>query len=200
MDMSTAKNVAFAVFLLGTACLIFANRKRLRSFLQPEKKKKSQRSKKKTGNAMTEVCQTFLMYAENFQGLYEPMYRASIGAISQERMMNVLAEWDIRMNNIGQDAVCLKSWWATVITNCDRLSNLELQDRSRLVVEMIQSCGIIRDDLTEMVAKKDTGMYYHLSDGDRLLVGQQLRIESPCWYLPSCPVRVIEKGYCEIIK
>ena len=197
MDMSTAKNVAIVALLLGTAYLAYVNRKQLLRILRPRQEKKPKR--RETGNAMTEVCQAFLMYADNFQGLLETMYKASVGAISEERKRNVLREWDIRMKNISQIPIGLKSWWSTVIVDCETLSDKELQERAQQVVQMILSCGIVRDEQTEMVAQEDTSMYYENSDGCKLVAGQKLRIESPCWYLPGNPVRIIEKGYCGMI-
>lgn len=199
MEMSTVKNVAIVALLLGTAYLAYVNRKQLLRILRPQPEKKPKRRKRETGNAMTEVCKFFLMYADNFQGLLETMYKASVGTISVERKRNVLREWDIRMKNIAQIPMGLKSWWSTVIADCETSSDKKLQGRTQQVIQMIQSCGIVRDEHTEIVAQDDTCMYYENSSGNKLVAGQKLRIESPCWYLPGTPVRIIEKGYCEII-
>jgi len=59
--------------------------------------------------------------------------------------------------------------------------------------------GIIRDDRKELIVREDTSMYYQQSNGVPLNIGKQIRVESPCWYLPTTPVRVLEKGYCEIV-
>ena len=64
---------------------------------------------------------------------------------------------------------------------------------------MIKKCGIIRDDRKELIVREDTSMYYQQSNGVPLNIGKQIRVESPCWYLPTTPVRVLEKGYCEIV-
>ena len=200
MDMSTAKNVVIVAVLLGTAYLAYTNRKQLLGILRPERKKKPKRRETKTGNAMNEVCQAFLMYANDFQGVFEPIYQASVGAISFERMRNVLKEWDIRMKNIAQAPIGLKSWWSTMVADSDTLAAKELQERCQQIVQMIQASGIIRDERTEIVAKEDTGMYYQEANGATIENEQRLHIDSPCWYLPSNPVRIIEKGYCEIIK
>lgn len=197
MDMSTAKNVAIVALLLGTAYLAYVNRKQLLRILRPQQEKKPKR--RETGNAMTEVCQAFLMYADNFQGLLETMYKASVGVISEERKRNVLREWDIRMKNIAQAPIGLKSWWSTVIADCETMSDKELLERAQQIIQIIQSCGIVRDDRSEIVAEEDTGIYYQHATGNKLISGQTLRIESPCWYLPCKPVRIIEKGYCEIL-
>ncbi len=199
MDMSTAKNVAIVALLLGTAYLAYVNRKQLLRILRPQQEKKPKRRERVTGNAMNEVGQVFLMYVDNFQDLLETMYKASVGAISEERTRNVLREWDIRMKNIAQAPIGLKSWWSTVIVDSETLTDKERQGRAKLVVQMILSCGIVRDEQTEMVAQEDTCMYYENSDGSKLVAGQKLQIESPCWYLPGNPVRIIEKGYCEMI-
>lgn len=199
MDMSTVKNVAIVALVLGTAYIAYANRKRLLRLLVSEKSKKPNRRVKDTSDAMKEVCQAFLMYADNFQGLFETMYKASVGSISHERMKNALMEWDIRMSNIAQAPIGLRSWWATIIADSDNLMDKEMQDRARSVIQMIQSCGIVRDDRTEIVAAEDTGMYYQQADGEKWNVGHKLSVESPSWYLPSNPVRIIEKGYCKTL-
>jgi len=199
MDMSTAKNVAIFALLLGTAYLAYVNRKQLFRILRPQLKKKPKRRERETGNAMAEVCQAFLMYADNFQGLFETMYKASVGAISEERKMNVLREWDIRMKNIAQAPIGLKSWWSTVVANIESLTNDDLQERAIQVINMIKSCRIIRDDRKEIFANEDTSMFYQNQDGKTWKVGQRLQVDSPCWYMQSNPVRIIEKGYCEIL-
>lgn len=191
--------IVIVILLSGTAYLVYVNRNHLLKILQPSHKKKLKSSDRNTGNAMIEVCQDFLMYADSFQGIFETMYKASLGVISHERLCNVLKEWDIRMGNIGQAPFCLKSWWATVITDCETLSNKELQERAQLVIQMIQLCNIIRDDQIEIVAKDDTNLYYQDSSGNQFESGQKLRIESPCWYLNGNPIRIIDKGYCEIV-
>lgn len=149
-------------------------------------------------NSMKEVCRYFLMYADSFQGLYETMYQVSVGSISTERMSNALIEWDVRMSSIAHIPTPLRSWWSTIIINHDHLSNLEMQKRACNLIEMIKSSGIIRDSQNEFIAQQDTNMYYQTSDGTTWSLGQKLCIDSPCWYLPSTPVRIIEKGYCEI--
>lgn len=198
MDMGTVKNVAIVALVLGTAYIAYTNRKRLLNFLSGRNEKPRKREKE-TSNAMKEVCQAFLMYADNFQGLFETMYKASVGSISHERTRNILREWDIRMGNIAQAPIGLTSWWATVIVDDDKLTDKELQNRAQGVVQMILSCGIVRDDRTEFMAVEDTGMYYQHIDGDKWNVGQKLCVESPSWYLPSNPVRIIEKGYCRTL-
>lgn len=198
MDMGTVKNVAIVALVLGTAYIAYTNRKRLLNFLSGRNEKPRKREKE-TSNAMKEVCQAFLMYADNFQGLFETMYKASVGSISHERTRNILREWDIRMGNITQAPIGLTSWWATVIVDDDKLTDKELQNRAQGVVQMILSCGIVRDDRTEFMAVEDTGMYYQRIDGDKWNVGQKLCVESPSWYLPSNPVRIIEKGYCRTL-
>ena len=64
---------------------------------------------------------------------------------------------------------------------------------------MIENCGILRDEKTELVADKNTNLYYQHVDGIMFELEQRLMVESPCWYMPTNPVRIIEKGYCELI-
>lgn len=191
--------VIVAILIVGIAYLVYANRKRLSGILYFHREKNPKGREKNKRDAMTEVYEAFLMYADNFQGLYEPLYKASQGSISQERMKNILIEWDLRMNNIRKAPISLKSWWATIISDSENIDVNELQTRANSIVQMILSAGIIRDGRHDLVASQETSLYYLNSMGEHWEKGQILRIESPCWYLPCTPVRIIEKGYCEII-
>lgn len=198
--MSTLKNLALLAVVCGSAYVLYRNRKTL---LQLFTNRRADVNPKKDNQiiskAMQEVCQAFIVYADNFQGLYEPLYKASQGVISQERKYNLLTEWNIRMNNIMQIPIGLKSWWTTIVANLETLSDEELQKRATLVWEMIKSSGIIRDNRKELTAEDDTSMYYQNAEGKIWEVGQKLHIDSPCWYIQSTTVRVVEKGYCDII-
>lgn len=196
--MSVFKNITIAAILAGgIACLAYAYRKWM---LRPRNSNHESGKKAHTADdALTEVCQNFLMYADNFQGLYEPMYKVSVGSISQERMKNILMEWDIRMGNISNAPISLKSWWATMIAGYEDLPANELQKRATSIVQMIFTAGIVRDDRKDLVASQDTVMYYHNPEGIKWEKGQKLHVEAACWYMPCVPVRIIEKGFCEII-
>lgn len=199
METSTIKNILSAAVILGGACLVYVNRKKLyRLFTSHNTKEKAIHTNDKV-DTMSDVYKSFIMYADTFQGLYEPMFKASIGKISQERIKNVLTEWNIRMTSIKNIPIGLRGWWSTVIENKDMLSYNELQARSQKVIDMIKNCGIIRDNQSELVAEDDTNLYYQHADGIVFKAGQKLCVESSCWYLPSTPVRIIEKGYCEIL-
>ena len=195
MDMSTVKNLAIAIVLIGAVCLTYVNRGRLKKFLF-RNSRESINGNPQTVNALKEVCQSFIMFADNFQGIYEPMFKASMGEISFERKKNVLIEWDIRINNIGKLPITLKGWWSTIIANLSSLPDDELQKRAILVIDMIKSCNIIRDKRTDLAVDETTLLYYQRSDGGALVIGQNVHVETPCWYLDSTPVRILEKGYC----
>lgn len=197
MEMSTIKSLATTAVVLGGVCLLYINRKRLAKLFTSHTV--DRKPVKQNDDVMVEVCKAFIMYADIFQGLYEPLHKASIGCISQERIKNILTEWNIRMTSIQHIPIGLRGWWTTVIANKDALSYNELQIRSQKVIQMIENCGIIRDKQSELVAESDTNQYYQNVDGIKIEVGQNLHIESPCWYMQSEPVRIIEKGYCEIL-
>ena len=196
MNKSTNKIVESVTMLWEFIYSLVINIKRI---LQPGVDENSERKDVEINEAMTKVCESFLMFANNFQGVYEPMYKASVGGISLERMRNVLRTWDIRMGNICQPPICLRCWWATVVADSDTLAVQDLQERCQQVVQMILESGIVRDDKNEFVASTDTGVYYQELDNRKIERGQNLRVDSPCWYLPSNPIRIIEKGYCELI-
>lgn len=200
MDMDTGKKAfALVVILCGATYVVYKNRVRIRKFVKRYLDKKHAKNHIFANNAMTDVCNAFIIYASNFQGIFEPMFKASQGIISKERKYNTLVEWNIRMDNISKAPVCLTGWWATVIAGKETLSDEELQCRASMVMEMLAAAGIVRDDRQTLVTMADTSMYYQSSDNLSWTVGQELRIESPCWYIPCSPVRILEKGYCEII-
>lgn len=200
MEMGTIKNLLWATAVLGCASVLYFNKERLRGLLTSLRKSKdSQATKEQSGDAINEVYKDFLMYADNFEGLYEPLYKASVGSISLERMKNLLTEWNIRMENIQGAPVGLRYWWSTIIDRKNELSYNELQTCSKKIIQMIRNCGIIRDEASEIIAQDDTNLYYQHIDDLKFETGQKLHVESPCWYLPSNPVRIIEKGFCEIL-
>lgn len=163
-----------------------------------EAKHESQKEppKKLEHEVSSEVCHAFLMYADNFRGLYETVHKASTGKISLERMQNVFTEWNIRMDNIPNMSTPLKCWWEDVFDGQKPLNKEELQLHLQGIVQMIESCGIIRDDRKELVVQEDTSLYYQSIDDEAWSIGQTRSVETPCWYLPCQPVRVLEKGYC----
>lgn len=199
--MNTFKHVAIAATVAALAGVAYylCRDKIGNLFNQESEPEPPQKKKNNPEDAMKELGRAFLRYADNFQGLYEPMYKASIGAISFERMRNVLTEWDIRIGNIGNIPISLKSWWSTVWTDNGKISDEKLQERAQEVIRMISSSGIIRDDRTELTAEADTDRFYQPSSDEKWTEGQKLRVETPCWYIQTTPVRIIEKGYCIII-
>lgn len=214
-NVNTFKKIMPMAILLGCASIVYWKREDIKKFISSKKDVINKKGlfklfpSKNTApfdeeigevyTAMADVQKAFLMYADNFRGLYETMHKGAMGIISQERTKNVLTEWDIRMENIPNIPIELKSWWATVKIGDESLPYDELQNRAKEVIEMIKNCGVVRDNRSEFVAEEDTSLYYQESNDAELVVGQKLHIDSPCWYMATEPVRIIEKGYCEII-
>lgn len=199
MENSTIYNIISAS-LIGGAGLVYVSQKRLRRLFEPRKRNHGN-SRDMAGNddAMNKVYKSFIMYADVFQGIYEPMFQASSGKVSQERIKNVFTEWDIRMNSIKNIPIELRGWWSTIIANKDVLPYEKLQQQAVKVIRLVEQSGIIRDQQLEMFADNNTNQYYQHVDGIVFELGQRLRVESPCWYISTNPVRIIEKGYCEIL-
>lgn len=200
------KSLALIALAAGGGALVaYAYRDKLKEIINPKGGKKSgkkpadNKQRSKSDNAMTDVCNAFVEYAENFSGLYETMYKASIGTISMERKRNLLTEWDLRMDNLVKAPGCLKGWWASVVIDKDSLTDEELQHCAQQILDMVLACKIVRDQRNELVADADTAQYYLCEDGSSWEVGQKLRVKSPCWYIPCSPPRILEKGYCEIV-
>lgn len=201
MEMSTIKNIVTAAVVIGGVYLVYANRKRLQNLFGT--RKTDTVNGRVGGNdivdPMSGVYKNFILYADIFQGLYEPMFKASVGSISQERIKNVFAEWNVRMKGIKNISIELRGWWSTIIDDKITLTSNELQKRAEQVVNMIENCCILRDERSELVADNNTNLYYQHVDGIMFEQGQKLRVESPCWYMPTNPIRIIEKGYCELL-
>jgi len=197
MEESTLKNIVTIAAVFGGAWLVYANRHKLHDIFVS---RKSVRRKEVHGHdAMSDVRGSFVAYADIFQGLYEPMFKASVGEVSQERMKNVITEWDIRMNTIKNIPIGLRGWWSTIVDNKDALSYNELQVRAVNVMRMLEQSGIVRDSHSYLTADNETNRYYQHIDGVAFESGQKLHVESACWYMHGNPVRIIEKGYCEIV-
>jgi len=197
--MKVIKIFLILVLLSGILCYVYVNRKKLIALIRSFRDEKSQLIPPIRQITASEEGKAFIFYADNFQGLYETLYKASQGVISAERMKNVLTEWDIRMGNISQAPASLSQWWSTLIAGYDSSTGEELQSRAQLIFQMIQSSGIVRDEKKEFIAADDITMYYQTLEGSLLTPGQKIRVESPCWFLPGNPVRIIEKGLCEIL-
>ena len=189
--MKTYKIIALSL-LLGFV-VFYVLKKKMENQVDNQK---GEGPNKKTDMDPAEVRKAFLLDADNFQGIYEPLYKASQGIVSVERKRNVLREWDLRMRGVNRP---LKDWWTTVAVGLDTLTDDELKRRAQQVVAMLGQCGVVRDGRTELVAEADTSMYYQNVDGKVWSVGQRLRVESPCWYINCQPVRILEKGCCEIL-
>lgn len=196
--MSALKTLFTIAVMGGSAYLAYTHRDKILELIQTIKKSrcKNPQIPEKPHAAIDEVCTAFLTYADRFEGLYEPLYKASLSSISQERMGNVLNEWRIRISSIGESIPsCLKSWWISVAEE----QGLSLQERAQKIIGMVFSCRIVRDGRKEFTAQEDITRFYQEADGKPLGKGVRLRVVSPCWYVSGDPVRILEKGFCEIL-
>ena len=195
--MSVLKPFITITVIAGATYVAYVYRDRIRKFILEMKDKLSQKEPEQPApDPIQEVCKAFLPYANRFEGLYEPLVKASLATISEERAGNVLEEWRIRFSGIGPSAPsCLKSWWVSVAG----AHGLTPQERAGRILDMVFSCNIVRDGKKEFTAAADTILYYQEAGGKAWKEGDRLRVESPCWYVPGEPVRILEKGFCEII-
>ena len=195
--MSVLKPFITITVIAGVTYLAYVHRDEIMKFILEMKDKMSPKKPEQPAeNPIQEVCKAFLPYADRFEGLYEPLVKASLSTISEERAGNVLEEWRIRFSGIGPSAPsCLKSWWVSVA----EAEGLTPQERAGKILDMVFSCNIVRDGKKEFTAGADTSLYYQEIDGKAWKEGDRLRVESPCWYVPGEPVRILEKGFCEII-
>lgn len=141
----------------------------------------------------------FLMYADNFSGLYEKMCKVSEGILSDERMKNILTQWRIRMDNIPNMPSDLKKWRAESGLTQLFSSRAAMQECAQKIMRLVDKSGIKRDSRIDFKSGEDISLYYQDDDDKDLSAGMKVRVCSPCWYLPSEPVRIIEKGICTTI-
>ena len=111
----------------------------------------------------------------NSTTLKQAINKTLFAVSTQERIKNVFAEWNIRMKGIKNIPIELRGWWSTIIDEKVILNADELQKRAGQVVSMIENCGILRDEKTELVADKNTNLYYQHVDGIMFELEQRLR-------------------------
>lgn len=164
-----------------------------------EKSDEPKRIDSDKGVAGSKASLEFLMYADNFSGLYETMYKVSKGRLSDERMKNVLTQWSIRMDNIPNMPSDLKKWHAESGLIQLITSRADMQECAQKIMWLVDKSGIKRDSSIDFKAGADISLYYQDDDDKNLSAGMEVRVCSPCWYLSSEPVRIIEKGTCTTI-
>ena len=147
---------------------------------------------------MQKAIDAFLPFANNFDGVYEPLFRGAHGRLRRERMLNTINQWKIRMQKPVGTSTDLNAWWKTVVENVDCLHDEALQQRMKDILEFIEQAGIVRDNHDVFIATEDTTIFYQCADEQQILSGASLQVESPCWYLHTTPPRIVEKGFCNI--
>lgn len=191
-------NIFILAAIIGIVFLAFVYRKRYMA-MRITRARDKEKENSVSATAIADVCSEFILFADIFRGIYEPMYKASKGMISHERIKNTFLEWNIRIESINKRYERIRSWLMAITEGIDSLSKEELQGRALQIMDMIGQCGIRRDNRTELICDEETGRYYDTHNGSTMKCGKQLRVESPSWYINSTPVRIIEKGFCETI-
>lgn len=141
----------------------------------------------------------FEPHAENFEGLFEPIVKIVNNTFSKERIVNTLEEWDIRISNLPGNNTEIKKWWENEIYNgtpFNSVSRKSLIKKTKKIQHFLLGNGVIRDNRTNFTATSDMNIYYQTNDLEDLEIGEEYTIETPCWYIPYSPDRVIEQGYC----
>jgi len=192
--MVTIIKLLGAIVICGSAYYLYVNRRQIK------KKLKGLRSKEHyiiaLRHADDQVFNAFLPYANDFDGLYEPLFKGAKGLRNKERMLNTINEWSLRIQKVCCTSPELNSWWNVVVANLDSLDEKAIQARMGMIADLLQNGGIVRDNRSELVADDETSLYYMEVDDEVWSVGDKLKVDSPCWYLPTTPPRIIEKGYC----
>lgn len=192
--MVTFIKIIGSFIVCGSVYYIYVNRERIR-------RKLKDLCSKHNGCDLSDQVEmgafsAFLPYANDFDGLYEPLYKGAKGLRNKERMLNTFNEWSLRMRKVCIASPELYSWWNSVVADLDALDEKALQARLGVVLDMLQKVGIVRDSRSELIADKVTSLYYLEVDDETWSTGEKLVVDSPCWYLPTTPPRIIEKGYC----
>ena len=192
--MLTIIKLLGAIVVCGSAYYLYVNRKHLKKKLKGLCSEEHQFVS--LCHADEQVFNAFLPYANEFDGLYEPLFKGAKGLRNKERMLNTINEWSLRIKKVCRTSPELNSWWDSIVAHIDTLDEKAIQARMGMITDFLQNVGIVRDSRSELIADEETSLYYMEVDDEVWSVGDKLYIDSPCWYLPTTPPRIIEKGYC----
>lgn len=127
---------------------------------------------------------SFIRNVERFTGTFEPLYNAIYNSdVSLEDKTNVYEDWNLRLKTICDDTAYTK--WTK------KMSLLQIPDRLKLLLQEIVSCGVLRDNRTDLVIDENTVSRYIDWNSTPLAVGDEVKIASAAWLLNGV---CIEKG------
>ncbi len=133
----------------------------------------------------------FIESAKAFIGIFEPIYKISIGRLKNKH--SVFADWEVRVGNLsGSNA--FQALWKSNFSGFDSWNEETYTEKAKQLMELLNSFGIERSGDTVIMVDKDTYKRYSTLDGDIIEIGNMARVLSPCWLLNG---NTLEKGFIE---
>lgn len=129
--------------------------------------------------------------AEAFVGIYEPIYRISIGRLKDKH--SVFADWDVRVDNLSGTNE-FKTLWKSHFSGIDSWDEKTYTVKAKQLMELLNSFGIERCADTVFMVDKDTYKRYSTMDGEIIEIGNMASVISPCWLLNG---NTLEKGFID---
>ncbi len=142
------------------------------------------------------VEREFAERADKFGGLYESLHLACAVARNADECREVLSEWEVRLTNVGGQA--LQQTWQDVVHETTGLSEFNdgeaANDEAVCLLgarwaELLTGWGMERDERKTFVFEEDDKKRYRVS-GTRE-AGERVAVELPCWTYKG---EVIERG------
>lgn len=133
---------------------------------------------------------TFSVYAERFSGMYEPLYKAANSA-DEKKLLKLIEQWGVRVAS--QSSSELSSWWNLSVEH----NGFSLLQKAEAILSMIEKNGIIRDSRKLFKVTTNDFQLYRNIDNEELSLESKVNVITPCWYINSNPIYVVEQGYVE---
>lgn len=133
----------------------------------------------------------FMENAEAFIGVYEPIYKISLGRVKSKH--SVFADFDVRVGNLS-GAKTFQALWRSDFSGFDSWNEEDYTAKAKQLMELLNGFGIERSDVTDFIVDKDTYRRYSTLDGEIIEIGKTVRVISPCWLLNG---NTLEKGFIE---
>lgn len=109
----------------------------------------------------------FIATQDKFYGIYEALYHAAYDPINGHD--EYTADWDSRINSLDH-CMDLKALWDST------------KDNPSSFLEFLLSCGVQRDDKTEIIADSNARYYYVDFYGDDIKIGDRYLVAQPFWH------------------
>lgn len=136
----------------------------------------------------------FIKNAKAFVGIFEPIYKISIGRVKSKR--SVFADWDVRVGNLS-GANSFQALWRSDFSGFDSWNEDVYTEKAKQLLNLLRSFGIERTGESEFMVDTDTYKQYSTLDGEVIEIGNMVKVISPCWLLNG---NALEKGFIDAVQ